>query len=113
MHGYSDREHTEWQWPISGVHSLMMEKSALADENGGCTPTPFHSSYHHVQSCSIQWYTPASRQIRSSYFISTSYVLCGYSFHLHNATAVQLVTKLLTYYYVAHCYPDNLFTNLC
>jgi hypothetical protein len=26
---------TEWQWPISGVHSIMMEKSALAGEGGG------------------------------------------------------------------------------
>ncbi len=30
------RVHTEWQWPISsGVHSIMMEKSALAGEGGG------------------------------------------------------------------------------
>jgi hypothetical protein len=34
------RVHTEWQSPISGVHSIMMEKSALAGEGGGCTPTP-------------------------------------------------------------------------
>ncbi len=42
---------------ISGVHSIMMEKSAEADEGGGChcTPTPFHSSYHHVQSCSVPY----------------------------------------------------------
>ncbi len=26
------RVNTEWQWPISGVHSIMMEKSALAGE---------------------------------------------------------------------------------
>ncbi len=38
---------TEWQWPISGVHSIMMEKSAPAGEGGG------GSSYHHVQSCSV------------------------------------------------------------
>jgi|688.fasta_scaffold95572_3 hypothetical protein len=47
------RVHTEWQRPISGVHSIMMEKWALAGEGGGCTPTPFHSIYHHVQSCSV------------------------------------------------------------
>ncbi len=44
-----------------------MEKSALAGEGGGGgarrRPTPFHSSYHHVQSCSLRssWegsYTP-------------------------------------------------------
>jgi hypothetical protein len=33
---------------MSGVHSIMMEKSALAGEGGGCTPTPFLSSYHHI-----------------------------------------------------------------
>jgi hypothetical protein len=45
------RVHTEWQLPISGVHFIMMEKSALAGEGGGCTPIPFHSIYHHEQSC--------------------------------------------------------------
>ncbi len=33
MHDH--RVHTEWQWPISGVHSIMMEKLALAGESGG------------------------------------------------------------------------------
>jgi hypothetical protein len=37
------RVHTEWQLPISGVHSIMIEKSALAGEGGGCTPAPFNS----------------------------------------------------------------------
>jgi hypothetical protein len=34
----------------------MMEKSALAGEGGGCTPTPFHSTniYHHIQSFSVR-----------------------------------------------------------
>jgi hypothetical protein len=41
------RVHTEWQWPISGVHSIMMEKSAQAGEGGGCRPTPFHYIYNH------------------------------------------------------------------
>ncbi len=44
--------HRAWQWPISGVHSIMMEKFSQAGEGGGCTPTPFHYIYHHVQSCS-------------------------------------------------------------
>jgi hypothetical protein len=30
--------------PISGVHSIMMEKSALAGEGRGCTPTPLQST---------------------------------------------------------------------
>jgi hypothetical protein len=27
---------------LSGILSIMMEKSAQAGEGGGCTPTPFH-----------------------------------------------------------------------
>ncbi len=41
---------TEWQRPLSGVHTIMMEKFAHAGEGGRCTPTPFHYIYHHVQS---------------------------------------------------------------
>jgi hypothetical protein len=32
--------HTERQLPISGIHSSMMGKSALAGEGGGCSRTP-------------------------------------------------------------------------
>ncbi len=39
--------------PLSGVHSIMLEKSALASEGEGCTSIPFHSVYHHVQSSSV------------------------------------------------------------
>jgi len=51
------------QWPLSGVHSIMMEKSAQPGVDGGCTPTLFHYIYHYVQSCSVlsSWegiYTP-------------------------------------------------------
>jgi hypothetical protein len=35
------RVHTEWQLAISGVHSIMMEKSALAGEDGGARPPSF------------------------------------------------------------------------
>ncbi len=57
------RVHTEWQRPLSGVYSIMMETLAQAGEGGGCTPTPFHCIYHHVQSCGVRssWegrYTP-------------------------------------------------------
>jgi hypothetical protein len=33
--------HTGWRLPISGVHPIMMEKSALAGEGWRYTPTPF------------------------------------------------------------------------
>jgi hypothetical protein len=39
------RVSTEWQWPLSGVHSIMMEKSAQPWWEWGCRPTPFHYIY--------------------------------------------------------------------
>ncbi len=47
-------EYTEWQWLLSGVHSIMMVKSSQPGEGGGCMPTPFHSVYHHKQSCGVR-----------------------------------------------------------
>jgi hypothetical protein len=38
-------EYREWQRPLSGVHSIMMVKSAQPGEVGGCTPSPFPSTY--------------------------------------------------------------------
>ncbi len=48
------RVHTEWRYPISGVHPIVMEKSALAGVGGGCKPTPFAAYYHYVRSCSVR-----------------------------------------------------------
>ncbi len=58
----SDTEYTQsgnWQEPLSGVRYIpsMLEKLAQPGEGGGCTPTPFHSIYHHVQSCCVSRYT--------------------------------------------------------
>ncbi len=37
------REYTDCQRPLSGVHSINLEKLAQAGEGGGCTaPTPFY-----------------------------------------------------------------------
>ncbi len=60
---------TEWQWPISGVHSIMRVKSALASE--GCSPILVHHIYHHWQrklQCTLQlrgWtgYTPPNSSL--------------------------------------------------
>ncbi len=41
VHSHLHRVHIKWQCPISGVHSIMMEKSALACEGGGSRPPPF------------------------------------------------------------------------
>jgi hypothetical protein len=35
------------------LHFIMMEKSAQAGGEG-CTPTPSHHIYHHIQSCSVR-----------------------------------------------------------
>ena len=48
------RVHTEWQRPLSGVHSIMMEQLAQAGEDGECTPAHFQFIYHHIQSCSVR-----------------------------------------------------------
>jgi hypothetical protein len=40
-------EYTELQPLLSGVHSVMRVKLALAGKGGGCTPTPFHYIYPH------------------------------------------------------------------
>jgi hypothetical protein len=39
--GLGTTEYTEWQRPLSGIHSIMMEKLAQAGEFGGCRPLPF------------------------------------------------------------------------
>jgi hypothetical protein len=46
--GKGHRVHTEWQWPLSGAHSIM-EKLAQPGAGGGC----FHSIYHHKPSCCV------------------------------------------------------------
>jgi hypothetical protein len=53
-------EYIEWQWPLSGVHSIKMEKLAQAGEVWGVhtPPPPFTiSTYHHW----LVVYAPAER----------------------------------------------------
>ncbi len=40
-------QYTELQPLLSGVHSVMRVKFALAGECGGCTPNAFYYIYHH------------------------------------------------------------------
>ncbi len=62
-------EYTEWQRPLSGVHAILMEKSAQTGEGGGCTPTPFYHIYYHYK---IVIYTLQLRgQIHAPFFSST------------------------------------------
>jgi hypothetical protein len=41
-------------WPLSGVHSMMMEKLAQSGEVVGVRPAPFNISTMYVQSCSVR-----------------------------------------------------------
>jgi hypothetical protein len=65
-----ERVQIDRQWPLSGVHSIMMVKSAQPGEGGGgCTRSPFRFIYHHKQSflCTLQ----LKGQIHFSYFSNT------------------------------------------
>ncbi len=43
-------EHTERQWPLSAVHSILVKKLVQPGEGRGAKgPPPFHYIYHHVQ----------------------------------------------------------------
>ncbi len=67
--------HTEWQLPLSGVHSIMMEKSAQpGKEGGGALPPPFTIS---AITCKVAVSAPAERA-NTPPSISTlpQYVLC-------------------------------------
>jgi hypothetical protein len=84
------RVHTEWQWPIflAYIPSWWKNQPKLV-RVGGCTLTPFHSIFHHVQSCSVR----SSWEGRSTLCISSLslYVLCGLMFLLYwNANTVSL-----------------------
>jgi hypothetical protein len=49
----------EWQWPLSGVHSIMMEKSAQPVVRvGGARPPPFTLS---TITSKVVVYSPAER----------------------------------------------------
>ncbi len=67
--GLYQRVHTEWQLPISGELSIMMEKSALNGEGGGARLPPymFVTITYKVAVCA-----PSERaDIHSTYFTST------------------------------------------
>jgi hypothetical protein len=89
------RVHTEWQWPLSGVHSIMMEKSAQAGEDWGCTPNPLSlcpTSCTLYKVCGVR-YSPTEGQIHSPYFSSTPYI---YSVVCHAHCTAFLSTRFGT-----------------
>jgi hypothetical protein len=52
------RLQTEWQRPLSGVHSIMREKLTQACEGGDARPPPFTIS---TITCKVAVYAPAKR----------------------------------------------------
>jgi hypothetical protein len=54
------RVHTEWQWPLSGAHSIMMVKSAQPGKvvRGDAHPPPFAQS---TITSKVVVYAPAER----------------------------------------------------
>ncbi len=103
---YPHRVHTERQLPISGVHSIMMEKSAPASEGGKCTarPPPFtllpsRTKLQCTLQLSGQRYTPtiSSLPYMNSVVILTSLHVLHYlkggiinNSSLHEAKTMQL-----------------------
>jgi hypothetical protein len=70
-----------------------MEKSSLAGEGGGCTPTPFQPI---TITYKVQCALLLKGQILSLYFISTLYVLCGQD-ERHNKYEVSSYVKAKHY----------------
>jgi hypothetical protein len=74
---FLQRTHTEGQWPLSGVHSIMTVNSAQPGVGGGARLLPFTLS---TITSKVVVYAPAERTDTLPP-ISTLpfYVLCGYS----------------------------------
>jgi hypothetical protein len=65
------RVHTEWQLPLSGVHSIMMEKLAQPDGGGRpARPPPFPISII-TYKVVVHRYAPAEKAGTLPYFYST------------------------------------------
>ncbi len=60
-------EYTELQRLLSGVHSVMRVKLALAGEGGGCTPIPFITF---TITSKVAVYAPAEWETHEPCFIS-------------------------------------------
>jgi hypothetical protein len=102
------RVQTEWRYPISGVHPIMMEKSALAVEGGDACPPPFSlSPSRKKRQCTLQ----LRGQVHSLYFICTLYAtLCLVHFYyrlkgqkrdffiMHSSTRARVHVILTTWW---------------
>jgi hypothetical protein len=71
LRGIIHRVHTEWQLPLSGVHSIMMEKLAQAAEGGVAPPSPFNIS---TITYKVVVYAPAERADTLPLFLFYPYI---------------------------------------
>ncbi len=100
------RVQIEWQWPLSGIHYIMMVNSAQHGENGGYTPSPFHSS-------KVVVYAAAERADTLPLILLCPFLLCG--LHIINRTLVLAVHKIIylwlctLYVYSGRNRPSNPF----
>jgi hypothetical protein len=122
---FDHRVHTEWRLPISGVHPMMMEKSALDGESGDARPTPFSlvPRYLHVQSCRVgsSWegrYTPCISSL--PYMYSRVSTILGWCLSLMPRFRPPPSGPRTTCYGPGYGYPHYLagqtyitFSNLC
>jgi hypothetical protein len=63
----------DWQWPLSGVHSIMLVNSALAGEGGGVDDLPLLSTI----TSKVVVYAQAERADTLLLFILHPLLLCG------------------------------------
>jgi hypothetical protein len=100
--GPEHRVNTEWQWPLSGVHSIMVVTSAQPGETGGARPPPFilstttskvvvytlqlrgqiHFPYFSSAPIFILWALPSERER----LVKTGFPLSGKLYKLMNST---------------------------
>ncbi len=75
--GAQTGEFLDWRWPLSGVHSIMMVKSAQSGVGGGCTPFPFTLS---TITSKVVVYAPAERAFIYTYIYTYTYTLPLYPY---------------------------------
>ncbi len=82
-------EYTEWQRPLSGVHSIMMEKLAQAVRLGGARPAPVTLTT--IMYKVVVYRTLQLRGRNTPYFYSNlMFTLCTY---LKKSPQVKKLTK--------------------
>jgi hypothetical protein len=90
------RVHIEWQRPLSGVHSIMMEKLAQPGEGGGCTPTLFNNIVNITYKIAVYALAEPTGADTLPLFHLYPYVLCGPGKgFLHYQTELQTFSLLL------------------